>query len=302
MMNDNSLSECRILVRPVGIVHSPVHSRSEMPIQGTSGQIEVFPAYIDALDGIEKNSHLFILCWMHEADRNVYKAIPRKIRSDLPPKGVFSLRSPARPNPISLSVVGLVRVNDERFLDLTYLDMIDGTPVLDIKPYQSRWDCIFSAITGDRTKKIGILGPAIYQESLVREAVGYHGEFCPGVAVAVRMAMLATKLLGGDLRRDSIWFTLGSDPCINDAFIGITGARFGNKRLILPAFRPPDADNQTYALTGNGKTLIFRVNNPLPLQDIAMMGDEDPLFCHDTVILLVTPIHFIPFRGRHGGR
>jgi tRNA-Thr(GGU) m(6)t(6)A37 methyltransferase TsaA len=245
-----------------------------MPMQGVDARIEVYPEYADALDGIEHNSHIFVLCWMHEADRTACKAAPRKISPELPAKGVFSLRSPVRPNPISLSVVGLVQVCGKRFLDVTYLDMIDGTPVLDIKPYQARWDCVFSAVTGDRTEKIGLLGPALYQESLIREAVGYHGECCPGVAVAVRIAMAATRILGGDLRRGSIRLVPGPDPCINDALIGITGARFGNRRLVLP-HRPPAVEIPGYTLCNRDTTLVFHVNMPLHTGDICRIPDTE---------------------------
>jgi hypothetical protein len=77
-----------------------------------------------------------------------------------------------------------------------------------------------------------------YRDDLIREAVGFHGEYCPAVAVAVRMMVAATRYLGGDLMRDEITCSLGPDPCINDALIGITGARFGNGRLIVPAGWP----------------------------------------------------------------
>jgi tRNA (adenine37-N6)-methyltransferase len=117
MSGTNNLPEDSLLVHPVEIVQSPVQSRREMPMQGVSGVIEIFPAFAEALDGIgEKNSHLFVLCWMYKADKTVRRTIPRRICSDLPAKGVFSLRSPARPNPVSLCVVGLVRVKEGRFL------------------------------------------------------------------------------------------------------------------------------------------------------------------------------------------
>ncbi len=85
---------------PIGIVHSGIRSRSDMPVQGVDADIEVFPDYAAALDGIGESSHLILICWLHEADRNVLKAVARKVSVDLPERGVFSLRSPVRPNPL----------------------------------------------------------------------------------------------------------------------------------------------------------------------------------------------------------
>ena len=76
-----------------------------MPIQGVSAEVEIFPEYVAGLEGVEDNSHLILVCWLHQADRSVLKAVARKISDELPEKGVFSLRSPARPNPLSISVV-----------------------------------------------------------------------------------------------------------------------------------------------------------------------------------------------------
>ncbi|CVK34129.1 tRNA (N6-threonylcarbamoyladenosine(37)-N6)-methyltransferase TrmO [Methanoculleus bourgensis] len=171
-----------------------------MPVQGVEAEIEVFPDYAGALSGVEENSHLILICWLHEADRAVLKAVARKVSRDLPEKGVFSLRSPERPNPLSVSVVRLRGLREGRFLELENVDVIDGTPVVDIKPYQTGWDCVFSATGHDRTEKIEKMGPGEYREGLIREAVNYHGELCPGVAAAVRVAEAATRILRRDLR------------------------------------------------------------------------------------------------------
>jgi tRNA-Thr(GGU) m(6)t(6)A37 methyltransferase TsaA len=202
-----------------------------MPVQGVDAEIEVFPEYAAALDGVEEYSHLILICWLHEAERGVLRAVARKVSSDLPEKGVFSLRSPVRPNPLSVSVVRLRGVREGRFLELANVDVIDGTPVLDLKPYQTGWDCVFSATGHDRTEKIRKMEPDEYREGLIREAVNYHGELCPGVAVAVRLAEEATRILGSDLAAPQVSVTVGTDPCIADALVGITGARPGNCRL-----------------------------------------------------------------------
>lgn len=269
---------------PVGVVHSSVRSGHEMPVQGVTGEVEIYPEYVNALRSIGQNSHLILLCWMHEADRTVLTAVARKVASDLPEKGVFSLRSPPRPNPISLSVVRLLGVREERFLEVESLDLIDGTPVLDIKPYQTGWDCIFSATGHDRSEKIQKMGTEAYREGLVREAVNYHGMLCPGVAVGVRIAEAATRMLGGDLRNPALSVVPGNDPCIADALIGITGARPGDHRLL---FMQGDKAPKNGCLIRKGDrevAFLLRADIPRTPEEI-LSCDEAVLFAadlHDT--------------------
>jgi len=216
---------------PVGVVHCDIQEKSRMPVQGVRGQIEVFSPYLPALDGVQTSSHLIVLAWMHHGQRDLLRARARKISKDLPEKGIFSLRSPSRPNPISVSVVRLLGVSREGVLDVDYIDCIEGTPVIDIKPYQPGWDCVFSATHHDRSVKIQKMGPSEYRHMLTREAVNYHGEWCPGAALAVRIAECATRILGGDLSRQNVHLFLGRNPCITDSLIGITAARDGSGRL-----------------------------------------------------------------------
>ncbi|WP_292364430.1 MULTISPECIES: tRNA (N6-threonylcarbamoyladenosine(37)-N6)-methyltransferase TrmO [unclassified Methanoculleus] len=256
---------------PIGLVHSSIRSRSDMPVQGIDAEIEVFPDYAGALLGIEENSHLILACWLHEADRGVLKAVARKVSGDLPEKGVFSLRSPARPNPLSVSVVRLRGVRDGRFLTLANVDLIDGTPVIDLKPYQTGWDCVFSATGHDRTEKIRKMSPGEYRASLIREAVNYHGEFCPGVAVAVRIAEAATRILERDLSVPQVSVTLGADPCIADALIGITGARPGNRRLECQG-------GTRYAVAGPREEAVFCLRIVPESVDTILAAGETSLF------------------------
>ncbi len=242
-----------------------------MPVQGVEAEVEIFPDYAGALLGVEENSHLILICWLHEAGRTVLRAVARKVSRDLPEKGVFSLRSPERPNPISFSVVRLRGIREERFLELENVDVIDGTPVIDIKPYQVGWDCIFSATGHDRIEKVRRMGPGEYREGLIREAVNYHGELCPGVAVAVRIAEAATRILDCDLRAPQIAVAPGADPCIADALIGITGARPGNRRL-----RCSSGDRCLF--TAPGEEVIFHLRAVPGVVDAIFACSEAALF------------------------
>jgi tRNA-Thr(GGU) m(6)t(6)A37 methyltransferase TsaA len=121
-----------IRIRPVGIVRA---------LEGGLSRIEIFEEYEPALLGVEGFSHLIILYWMHklqEGERALLKVRP-KGRQDLPLVGVFASRSRARPNPIGLTVVELVG-RSGRELIVRGLDALDGSPVIDIKPYIPRSD------------------------------------------------------------------------------------------------------------------------------------------------------------------
>jgi tRNA-Thr(GGU) m(6)t(6)A37 methyltransferase TsaA len=99
-------------------------------------QIVVNPELAPALDGVAEYSHLYVLFWIHELTsekRTILKVYPRG-RTDLPLNGVFATRSPVRPNPIGLTVVELVKV-EGNVLTVRGLDAYDGSPVLDLKPY-----------------------------------------------------------------------------------------------------------------------------------------------------------------------
>jgi tRNA-Thr(GGU) m(6)t(6)A37 methyltransferase TsaA len=130
-------------LRPVGVVHSRFKEPADLPppvfapprfFEKSVGEIEVFPEFADALDDIEGFSHVIVLFHFHRAGGAKLKAVPP---GESRPRGIFSTRSPHRPNPLGLSVLRLLR-RDGRRLEVSGLDIIDGTPVLDIKPYTTR--------------------------------------------------------------------------------------------------------------------------------------------------------------------
>lgn len=124
-----------ITYKAIGVIHTPFRSKKETPYQyfadEADGVIEIFPEYEDGLYKIEEFERIVVLFHFHEQNEVVMKVKPKmhdKVR------GVFATRSPTRPNPIGMSVVRLIERNG-RFLRVRGVDMIDGTPLLDIKPY-----------------------------------------------------------------------------------------------------------------------------------------------------------------------
>jgi tRNA-Thr(GGU) m(6)t(6)A37 methyltransferase TsaA len=132
----------------IGRLRTPWTSREQCPRNARESHamctIEVDPRYAAGLQGIESCSHLLVLYWMDRSRRDLVLQAPRWY-GDL--HGTFSLRSPARPNPIAASVVTLNQVSGNQ-LTVVGLDCLDGTPLIDIKPYFASTDSVPEAIVG----------------------------------------------------------------------------------------------------------------------------------------------------------
>jgi tRNA-Thr(GGU) m(6)t(6)A37 methyltransferase TsaA len=121
---------------PIGVVVSPLTDRADAPLQGREGAPEatlVFDETVtEGLRDLEPGTDVIVLTWLHQADRSVLSTRPRDDPKN-PIQGVFSTRSPDRPNPIGLHRVNIVAIDGPR-IRVRDLEAIDGTPVLDVKP------------------------------------------------------------------------------------------------------------------------------------------------------------------------
>ena len=131
----------KIEYHPIGIIRSPFKHLEGMPIQpaGASsiqGRVEVFPEYAEGLKDLDGFSHIILLYHLHRVKESNLIVTPFL---DSHPRGVFSTRAPKRPNPIGISVVKLLRI-DGAELHIENVDILDGTPLLDIKPYVPQFD------------------------------------------------------------------------------------------------------------------------------------------------------------------
>ena len=138
-----------ITYHPIGILHSPFSDLKEMPIQPTGGAsspgtAEVLPEFTSGLKDLEGFSHVILLYHLHKV-RRVDLTVTPFLGSES--RGVFATRAPTRPNPIGLSIVELVRI-EGNCLYLGNIDILDGTPLLDIKPYVPEFDQPVDAKTG----------------------------------------------------------------------------------------------------------------------------------------------------------
>ncbi|MFO1500049.1 MAG: tRNA (N6-threonylcarbamoyladenosine(37)-N6)-methyltransferase TrmO [Verrucomicrobiota bacterium] len=144
---------------PIGLIHSPHRQQEGTPIQprwahGAEGTVELFPEFapgLRALDGFER---VWLLCWFDRAKPTALEVVPYL---DTQKRGVFATRAPSRPNPVGLSCVRLLAVEGAR-LRVADVDILDGTPLLDIKPYVPDCDVFevkrvgwFASATGRKT-------------------------------------------------------------------------------------------------------------------------------------------------------
>ncbi len=124
-------------LRPIGRVRSHLKQRHEAPRQGRPAGVEaeliIDKAVKKGLEGIDTGDKLFALCWYHMADRQTLRVHPRADQS-IAKRGVFATRSPDRPNPIGLCLVDVISVKGT-VLKVRGLDAVDGTPIIDLKPY-----------------------------------------------------------------------------------------------------------------------------------------------------------------------
>ena len=130
-----------ICFKAIGTIHTPFKRKEGMPIQssgskGIKGTIELKREYIDGLFDLEKFSHIYLIYYFHKSKGLDLQVIPFL---DDKPHGVFATRAPRRPNSIGISVVKLINIKDN-ILEIENVDMLDGTLLLDIKPYIAQFD------------------------------------------------------------------------------------------------------------------------------------------------------------------
>ncbi len=247
------------------MVRADFETPEQVPIAGGNSVVEVFPQYKSGLLRIEKNSHLWLQLWFHKADRDILTVVPGKVNSNLPEYGVFSLRAFSRPNPIALSLVRLERVEDN-LLFVSGLDAIDGTPVLDIKPYYEQ-EIVFSPVT----PYIRPLKREMRQKIFIKQALLHHQEKCTGLLLGVRMALVADDYLG-QLNTNELKVTVNGPPCLGDVVQGLSNARLANPSR----FRYNETDDIGQSIwEKNGSRLTITAKQLITEDELSTIDDTE---------------------------
>ncbi|MCK4357590.1 MAG: tRNA (N6-threonylcarbamoyladenosine(37)-N6)-methyltransferase TrmO [Candidatus Cloacimonetes bacterium] len=152
-----------IKYKPIGIIHSLSKEPKGTPIQptgakGIEGTVELFPEYTEGLKDVEGFSHIILTYHFHLSKKVSLRAKPYMDNEE---HGIFAMRGPSRPNPIGISVVRLIRI-EGNILYIQDVDIVDGTPLLDIKPYVPEFDI-------RDAKKIGWLEKVVHKLSISKD-------------------------------------------------------------------------------------------------------------------------------------
>lgn len=144
----------RETLKPIGIIHSPFKTTKGMPIQPAfskeTGKVEVFEDYADGLKDIEGFSHIVLIYLFHKSKG--FSLLVKPFLDDVE-RGVFAVRAPNRPNRLGMSIVKLVERKENK-LTVKGIDVLDSTPLLDIKPFVPHFDCPRSARVGWLKEKL----------------------------------------------------------------------------------------------------------------------------------------------------
>jgi tRNA-Thr(GGU) m(6)t(6)A37 methyltransferase TsaA len=139
----------KIEMHPIGVIHSPYKESKDIPIQGTFREnveawVELKEKYVPGLKDLDKFSHAILIYYFHRSDRENIQGKPFLEQNK---HGIFAIRSPNRPNHIGFSIVKIKSIKDNR-LYFTEVDVLDKTPLLDIKPYVKYFDSRTNVVSG----------------------------------------------------------------------------------------------------------------------------------------------------------
>ncbi len=252
-----------IHIEPIGEVISEVEDVNEMPLNGNTCIVKIKPEYVPALLRIEENSHIWILCWFHKARRDTLQVTPLKVNPNLPKYGVFAVRAFMRPNPIALTLVKLIKV-ENGLLYVEGMDAIVGTPVLDIKPYYER-EIIFSARTSylkfdDDDKRLNWHRKTAYDHTQ-KEGLALE--------MGVRMAMLAEDRFG-QLQDETLTLKVEGSGELADTLQGITRARFSNP----PRFTFAEQAGAKVTFMKQGEQLVIQARRDFTVDELKQLSCE----------------------------
>lgn len=243
----------------IGIVRNDFDEpKSPDVMRNSESVIEVHPDYEEGLFEIETNNFLQVLFYLHLSEG--YELVSPRRHGD--ERGVFASRSPHRPSPVGATVVELLERNENE-LKVQGLDAVNGTPVIDIKPYADLFDNSSSTEIERKKNPRGTIRELIDHgdnEALLLEAGRLHGHFCPFLALGVVAAQYAVSELGNvapDM--EEAVAIVETNSCFSDGIQYVTGCTFGNNALIYR-----DYGKTAFTLTsrdGPGVRLYFSEDN-----------------------------------------
>jgi len=224
-----------IVLHPVAVVRSPFKSTADVPGRGAIVEIEVDSRFERELEGVERSSHLIVVGYFHQVGGEGPAAARRWRHGRGQSCGAFATRCPERPTPISMTV-GRLLGRDGRTLLVENVDLADGTPVLDLKPYVPGWDSVFSATRRRRVRQAAISDLDLY-DFLALDLENHLGaDAALAVArTALGAVLLAVKRFGVEPRDPGLGVSVNRCDLTTDALMGLLGATLGSGRVAVQA-------------------------------------------------------------------
>ncbi|MBI4338033.1 MAG: tRNA (N6-threonylcarbamoyladenosine(37)-N6)-methyltransferase TrmO [Chloroflexi bacterium] len=158
------VKKTRLSLEPIGIVRNGITDRAGVVWEDVVSTLHVEPRYAEALEGLEAFSHIWVVWWLDRSPTPESLRVHPQGRQDMPPVGLFATRSPVRPNPIAVTAVRLLAWQGV-VLRVQGLDALDGTPVLDIKPYLPG-DIVGDAVYPEWALRLHRAGPALHKQDI----------------------------------------------------------------------------------------------------------------------------------------
>ncbi|MFE7741159.1 TrmO family methyltransferase [Nocardia sp. NPDC057455] len=235
---------------PIGVVRCAAGTIDDVPAEGLPSRVLLDERYLEALDGIEPGDHLYVIAVFHLADPKVLTGSPGTRHA----QGAFSIRSSCRPNLLGMT---LSRVLDIRGTEISFewLDFVDNSPVLDIKRYNWRWECVPSTRRLDRRFIERQLDHRTLATVLARPAYNFHGERCARVGQAGALAATLVQDYDLWLGNPALRVHVRADGHLVDCVQGLTGATFGNDRLEVTL---SDTDEPVVVFTESERRILAR--------------------------------------------
>lgn len=235
----------------------------------TPAEIQIKPEYAPALKNLEHNSHIWVICLYDPKNKEELQVKPRRVDHSLGMFGTLALRTPNHPNPLGLTLTRLLKVKGSTiFVDR--LDAFDGTPVIDIKPYYEH-DIVFSPEMPD----IRHTDQEQRQIALLELAINHHGEYCPSMALAVKM-ILAAESRGIIATAPCTRLDVVGGGCLADNLQGLCKARFANPpRFAYTPLQDFHSQRVNWSEGSRRLTIALRPNVPENFEEILQMTADN---------------------------
>lgn len=234
----------------LGHIRCAATAVADVPSQGLPSRIELRDRYRPALLGLEPGDHVYVLVVFDRAEGELLRGSPGTAVE----QGAFSIRSSQRPNRLGMTLAMITAI-DGATVHLDWADFADGTPVVDIKRYNWRWECVLAARRLDRRAIERQIDRVDLVAVLRRPAVNLHGERCQWVDAAAELGAALVHDHDVWLGSPDLALAVSGSGHLVDALQGITGATLGNGRLRVERGDDP----------GSGATALVRLRGDVEL-------------------------------------